>query len=355
MRQYIPVITLAMLVALAAAALSGGLLPAGNAVHAADPEFDITPDPGSRSVPENTPPGVNIGAPISATDADEGDLEFGDTLTYSLEATADAEAAAFDIDKSTGQLITKAALHYDGDNAKTRYDVTVRVKDSSGGEGRTQTVTINVDDVDEPPAAPMAPTVVSGEDDDPSDDDEHSTTRLKVVWHAPENTGPAITDYHVQYKKSTDTSFTDWSHSGTSTTTTINPQDGLKPDTSYQVRVRATNGEGNNDAPWSFVGTGSTNKEGNSPPQSTDEPPVERNVVENTSAGENVGNPVTATDGDTTTLTYQLGGPDADLFNFDTRSGQIRTKAPLNHEDPRCYDDTKQPHDMPLLRHGRCC
>ena len=84
------VLTLALLGVLALAALAGGLLPAGNPVHAADPVFDTTPDPGSRSVPENTPPGVNIGDPISATDADEtGDdttdaIEFGDTLIYSL-------------------------------------------------------------------------------------------------------------------------------------------------------------------------------------------------------------------------------------------------------------------------------
>ena len=62
---------------------------------------------------------------------------------------------------------------------------------------------------------------------------------------------------------------------------------------------------------------------------------------ENTPAGENVGSPVTATDRDTTTLTYGLEGPDADLFSFNTRSGQIRTKAPLNHEDPRCYVDER--------------
>ena len=62
-------------------------------------------------MPENTPPGVNIGDPISATDADESGegnaLEFGNTLTYSLEGT---DAASFDIDPSTGQLITKAPL-----------------------------------------------------------------------------------------------------------------------------------------------------------------------------------------------------------------------------------------------------
>ena len=64
-----------------------------------------------ESVPENTPPGVNIGDPISATDADEDGedaLEFGNTLTYSLKR--DTDAASFDIDPSTGQLITKAAL-----------------------------------------------------------------------------------------------------------------------------------------------------------------------------------------------------------------------------------------------------
>ena len=323
MRQYIPVITLAAALAL----LLGVLLPSDNVAHAVDPVFGSNNS--SRTVPENTPPGTNIGDPISATDADESDLEFGDTLTYSLE---DQDAALFDIDKSTGQLITKAELDFEALDSNNP-TVMVKVKDSSGGE-HEQPVGILVTNVDEPPAAPDAPTVVSGEDDD-----EHSTTRLKVVWHAPENTGPAITNYDVQYKKSTDPSFTDWSYSGTSTTTTIDPQDGLElePDTSYQVRVRATNGEGNNDAPWSFVGTGSTNKEGNSPPQSTETTPATRNVAENTPTGENVGSPVSASDQDTTTLTYRLEGPDAGLFNFNTRTGQIRTKAPLNHEDPRCY------------------
>ena len=114
----------------------------------------------------------------------------------------------------------------------------------------------------------------------------------------------------------------------------------MEADTSYDVRVQASNSEG--DSLWSLVGTGSTNKEGNSPPQFTEEP-VTRSVVENTPAGENVGNPVTAADGDSTTLTYRLEGPDAGLFSIDTRTGQIRTKAPLNHEDPRCYNSTVDP------------
>ena len=93
------------------------------------------------------------------------------------------------------------------------------------------------------------------------------------------------------------------------------------------------------------MGTGSTNKEGNNAPSFNEaDSLLERDVDENTPAGENVDSPVTATDGDTTTLTYGLEGPHADLFSFDTRSGQIRTKAPLNHEDARCgYVDRANP------------
>ena len=133
MKHRVSIYTLALLGALALAAVSGGLLTTpDNVVYAADPDFDANTD--SRDVLENTPPGVNIGDPISATDPDEDGenaLEFGNTLTYSLEASADtdaarAEAASFDIDPSTGQLITKAPLDTE---TKGTYTVTVRVDD----------------------------------------------------------------------------------------------------------------------------------------------------------------------------------------------------------------------------------
>ncbi len=345
------VLTLALVGVLALAALAGGLLPMGNVVHAVAPSF-VDGSSSTKTVPENTPPGVNIGTPASATDPDEATEEFGNTLTYSLRAnagTADAraEAAAFDIDASTGQLITKAPLD---EETKSSYTVVVRVTDSeTPANTADQTVTITVGDENEPPEAPFPPTVVSWDDPDTTADDE-STTSLRVVWHPPVNMGDNISDYNVAYKKSTETTYytsdnpdTDSTEvvtePGTGTTATIT---GLEADTSYDVRVEATNGEGT--GPWSLVGTGSTNKEGNSPPVLNDDTPAtpgvdEREVAENTPAGENVGSPVTATDGDTTTLTYGLGGPHADLFNFNTRSGQIRTKTPLNHEDPRCYDN----------------
>ena len=153
--------------------------------------------------------------------------------------------------------------------------------------------------------------------------------------------GPTITGYQVQYKETTDTSYT-LIDNITETATTISPQDGIEAATSYQVRVRATNDDG--DGLWSLVGTGSTNKEDNSPPTFGASAVVTRNVSENTPAGEDVDAPVTADDNDATTLAYQLEGPDADSFGFDTSSGQIRTKSPLNHEDRGCgYNSAVSP------------
>ena len=59
-----------------------------------------------------------------------------------------------------------------------------------------------------------------------------------------------------------------------------------------------------------------------------------RLVAENTPAGEDIGDPVAATDSDNgDTLTYSLGGTDADSFGIVTTSGQLQTKDPLDYED----------------------
>ena len=339
MKYRASIYTLALLGALALAAVSGGLLTSSdNVVYAADPDFDDNDN--TRTVAENTPPGVNIGDPISATDADEGTMEYGQTLTYKLGGN---DAASFDIDASTGQLITKAPLDAE---TKLSYSVTVSVDDGETRETplTPQTVAITVTNITiEPPAAPASPAVVSGEGN-------ALTTSLKVVWHEPDNTGDDITGYEVRYKKTTDLTFsdTDVSNGGIETTATIT---GLTADTFYHVRVRAISPESQNSdnvqiAPWSLVGTGSTNKDDNSPPTFGASAAVTRNVFENTPAGEDVGAPVTANDNDATTLTYLLKGPDADLFSFDTGSGQIRTDAPLNHEDSECgYTAPANPSD----------
>ena len=320
MKQNNTVLTLALVGVLALAALAGGLIPAGNPVHAADPMFDTNTS--DRSIPENTPPGANIGDPISATDGDEDgadndDLEFGDTLTYSLSGT---DAASFDIDASTGQLITKAPLDFEnprggiGSNNNS-YVVTVTVKDSSGGSD-TEDVTITVTNEPEEPGAPAAPTVVSTDFDS-----DAATYELKVIWYAPDDMGDAVDGYNVQYKKTTETSFTDLAHSGTDPTATITT---LEVDTSYQVRVQATDGA--DTGPWSLSRVGSTNKKDNALP-AFGAGSVVRNVLENSDPGLVVGFKVSATDDDhLLPLTYELLGPDANSFDLQASTGQIRTK-----------------------------
>ena len=90
----------------------------------------------TRSVAENTAAGMNIGAPVMATDDDN------DTLRYMLSGT---DAASFDIGMSTGQLMTKAALDYE---TKMSYMVTVMATDPDGASDSIM-VTIMVTDVDE--------------------------------------------------------------------------------------------------------------------------------------------------------------------------------------------------------------
>ena len=97
----------------------------------------------TRSVAENTAAGMNIGAPVMATDDDN------DTLRYMLSGT---DAASFDIGMSTGQLMTKAALDYE---TKMSYMVTVTATDPDGASGSIM-VTIMVTDANEEPNFPSA-------------------------------------------------------------------------------------------------------------------------------------------------------------------------------------------------------
>ena len=111
-------------------------------------EFPDTED-GMRSVAENTAAGENIGAAVMATDAD-----VGDTLIYTL---GGADMASFDIEDTTGQLMTKAALDYEApadDDADNDYEVTVTASDGNTAADATIAVTITVTDVNETPEFP---------------------------------------------------------------------------------------------------------------------------------------------------------------------------------------------------------
>ena len=188
----------------------------------------------TREVAENTAADVNVGAEVTATDADD------DTLEYTLEG---ADADAFTIDGASGQIKTKAGVSYDHET-KASYEIAVRANDGNGGTG-TVAVTVNVTDVDEQPETPAAPAVGAT---------PGSTTSLEVTWTKPgRNGGPDIAGYAVQYRPGTDGNWLDHGHGGTGTSTTIGT---LTARTEYQARVRALNGE--TPSEWSEPGSGAT-------------------------------------------------------------------------------------------------
>ena len=175
---------------------------------------------------------------VVATDADSTDSITG------YEITGGADSAKFAI-TNAGVLTFTAAPDYDapGDvlsatpaNAAGDNQYVIVVTATSGVAPRTQTatqeLTITVTNVNEPPAKPAAPTVTAV---------TATPTSLNVSWTAPENTGPAITDYDVQYRTGTTGAFTDANYDGTTTSTTLT---GLTVGTTYDVQVRAKNTEG---------------------------------------------------------------------------------------------------------------
>ena len=261
-------------------------------------------DTATRSLPENTAAGTDIGEALAATDADAGD-----TLTYSL---GGLDAASFDIVGTSGQLRTKSGVTYDFET-KPSYTVTVEVSD--GTDTDVITVTIGLTDVG-PPAAPYAPTF-----------GDSTSTSVVVNWLAPANTGPAITDYDVQYREGTSGGWTAHPHDGTGRTTTLT---GLTPARSYQVQVRAISGEGRGG--WSASGT-ATASANNAPAFSAAS--YGFTLVENEDGSTNavdIGQ-VSAADPDGHTVSYEIAaGDDGGVFAIASDGAITYTGGGEDHE-----------------------
>ena len=67
--------------------------------------------------------------------------------------------------------------------------------------------------------------------------------------------------------------------------------------------------------------------------------PVTRTVIENASAGQPIGEPLSAMDADGDTLSYGLRGLNSDRFAIDAGTGQLRTKEGIayDHEADETY------------------
>ena len=182
----------------------------------------------ARSVAENTAHGENVGAPVAATSPNNSALHY---------IQGGADGPLFSLRSQTGQILTSKPLDHEADDT---LEVTVTAQDANG-RSATVDVTITVTDVDEPPETPAPPTVVG-----------IAANSVQVNWTAPENTGPAISDYDVRYQADGSESWIELDHAGTGLSTTVT---GLEAGT-YAAQVRATNPEGTSG--WSPSGTGTT-------------------------------------------------------------------------------------------------
>ena len=189
--------------------------------------------PSSFDVPENQA----LVRRLAARDTDPGDEVTGWAIV------GGADQGQFTITTDTGNLsfLTAPDFEAPGDN---EYEVTVEVRSGAGAREleAEQTFTLRVTDEREPPGIPEAPTF-SGETAD----------SLTLNWSEPDNTGPAITDYDVQYREKGTGRFSDGQHAGPGLSLTL---DDLEPGTVYEVQVRATNDEAT--SYWSESGEGMT-------------------------------------------------------------------------------------------------
>ena len=283
--------------------------------------------PITLSVPENTEAGEDIGNPVTATDEDNDDL------TYLLTG---ADATHFDIDSSTGQIETLGDLDHE---TKSTYHLAVSVTDNKdiygdpdSAEDDSIDVTINVDDVNEPPVF-----------------DSTAPTNLNVVENtaANENIGSPVTatDPDNTIANPTKDTLTYSLDTGDGASFDIDADGQIKTKAalnretkaSYTVTVSVTDSKDATGASGTAVDDTRevTITVGNEvePPTFTDgDAGTTRAIAENTPAGRPVGDPVAATSEDGVTLTYSLDDQDGASFDIDS-DGQIKTKADLDYED----------------------
>ena len=179
----------------------------------------------TRSIPENTPAGINVGPPVSAAG--------GGGVTYAMSGP---DASSFVIVPGTGQVRTREDVVYDYET-NNRYAVTVSVADDSGGSDTIE-VTILIEDL-VPACKPLRNLRTN-----------HDDQRLTVRWNpSPETDGRARPlGYETEIRRGESGPWTDRrTFLGRNISAMI--YEGLDNGIGYQVRVRPINAEG--DCGWS--------------------------------------------------------------------------------------------------------
>ena len=332
------------------------------------PEFD---GPATRAVAENSAAGSAVGAPVTATDAD------GDTLRYSLEA--DGDHASFTIDSSSGQLRTRAAHDYE---ARSRYAVRVKASDGAAGSA-TVAVTIEIADVEEQPTAVEIVTGPGADGVWNAGERVEVRVRFGVPVRVDVPSGGREPEVVLAFSGSAGGSsrahsFGRAAYTGGSGSDTLSfaytvsadnegagsvavPRNALvKRDAHIEPASREPERDRTEtpadtettENPGATAATHTTGRPGatgdtttltNSPPvfeELAGKAYIHREFPENTGPNTNIGAPITAVDPDGDPVTYSLSTPATNLteeedhtsFDFDTKSGQIRTKEGVTYD-----------------------
>ena len=282
---------------------------------------DEAPNLTGEATAEYAENGTGPVATYTAVDPEGADIVWSVTVV---------DAADFSIEN--GVLMFKSPPDYErqvGNQPKTTYTVTIEASDG-GGESDTIEVTVSVTNVDEPGTItlsslqPQAGIVLTATLTDP----DGATSGTERQWERSRRTsGPwvAIEDENAF---------------------TYTP---LNTDAGYYLRITAEYKDPESTENTKMARVVSANMAqarsdvGNIAPEFRDDEDVAitsvaRTVRENTSAGQPVGDPVTATDDDSgDILTYTLEGTDANSFAIDVTNGQLMTKAALNEEAKDSY------------------
>ena len=252
------------------------------------------------------------------------DPERAGTITWSLAGT---DAALFDI-SSNGALTFKKSPDYEmaaGEDSNNMYEVIVQATDADRRMG-TKMVEVMVTNVDEPGVVtlsarqPMAGVLLTANITDP----DGAIRNPEWQWQKGSSN---ISGANMETYTPADS---DRGSHLRATVTYKDPESGRDTKRanvrSDYVVLRAASG---NNAP-EFA-------DDQDPVMDGDQAAAARKVAENTKAGENIGAPVRATDADSgQKLTYTLDATNADVFDIDWATGQLKTKDALNHEDASC-------------------
>ena len=253
-------------------------------------------------------------------------------LRYLLRSAPDTSDANWTVVTNAGSL-TDRSHTVTGLEGEERYRVAVRAV-NSGGEGPwvfggvIETLAVK-------PGRPRSVAVAA------------RNQALAVSWREPSFLGAGVEAYDIWYIRDDAADKTDpswskvpgaWSAGAGELRHVIR---GLDNGVTYQVRVRATNSRGDGD--WAPVQRRAP-ADVNSPAEFPSTETGRRSIPENTAPGVNIGDPVSARDDESDTLTYSLTAGAAH-FDIVSTTGQLQTKAALDRERTSSYSVTVAVHD----------